>query len=351
MTTPEVRPNIAQMQGYVPGEQPHDVELWTKLNTNENPYPPSPRCADVLKHIDISMLHLYPNPTSDGVRDVIAKTFGFERDQVVVGNGSDDILNMAIRIFCDSADELAMVTPSYSLYASLAEIQGATMRQIPLTSDFGLPADFMERIQGTKLLMIPSPNAPTSTIFPLETLEKIIETFQGAVLIDEAYVDFAQFNALSFVNKYKNVIVSRTLSKSYALAGLRVGFALSTPEIIASFMKVKDSYNVNYLSQELAKVAIEDQDYLREISAKIVAERERATQELTAMGFKVLPSHTNFLFAMPPNEDGKSIYEALKSQKILVRFFAGEVTGKFVRITIGTPAQMDKLYTALRKAL
>lgn len=345
---PEVRKDLAAMRGYAPGEQPKDIDAWIKLNTNENAYPPSPKCAEALKTFDINKLHLYPNPTADNLRDCIARKFGVTRDHVIVGNGSDDILSISMRVFCNRDDEMCMVTPSYSLYSVLAQLQGAHCRQIQLNADFTLPANIQEQLQGVKLIMIPCPNAPTGLAFPHVALEKIIQSFSGAVLIDEAYVDFAEENAIALFKKYSNVIISRTLSKSYALAGLRVGYALADPEIIQTYMKMKDSYNVGMLPQAIAQAAIEDEAYLQDVCKKIVTQRKITHAFLESLNFNVIPSQTNFLFASPPDGDGKGLYEFLKSHKILVRFFPGESTAPYVRITIGTPEQMAIFNNALK---
>lgn len=346
---PKIRPEIAAMSGYAPGEQPADIEQWLKLNTNENPYPPSPKCAEVLKTLDAARLRLYPNPTADGLRAAIAKRFGVGMENVIAGNGSDDILNLAVRVFVGAGEELVMVTPSYSLYPVLAEIQGAGCRQVALNPDFTLPDNLAEQLGNCKLVMIPSPNAPTGLPFPLTALRAVCKAFDGAVLIDEAYADFADENAVALLKDCPNVIISRTMSKSYALAGLRVGFALASEALIAEMMKVKDSYNVGLLPQLIATAAIEDEVYLAKTVALIRAERAELAQFLAGIGFTVIPSASNFIFAAPPDRNGLRCYEALKAEKILVRYFKGTITGEYVRITIGTAEEMKRLSAALTK--
>lgn len=345
----KIRPEVAAMSGYAPGEQPADIESWIKLNTNENPYPPSPRCHEAAQSFAFDRLRRYPNATADELRDAIADLFMVTREQVIAGNGSDDILNLTMRLFVGSGESMAMVTPSYSLYASLAEIQGAACRKIQLNPDFSLPDNFAEEVKMCRLLMIPNPNAPTGLPFPIASLKQICDTFSGAVLIDEAYADFADDSAIQLLKSCPNVIISRTMSKSYALAGLRVGFAIASPEIISELMKVKDSYNLGHLPQVIAAAAIKDQDYLRKTVAAIRTERTNLSAVLKDLNFEVVPSATNFIFAAPPDRDGKRCYETLKSHKILVRWFAGPVTGQYVRITIGTPAEMETLIRHLKE--
>lgn len=344
----KIRVPIAAMNGYVPGEQPADLSSWIKLNTNENPYPPSPKCAEVLRSLDTAQLRLYPNPTADLLRKTIAERFRVSMDQVVTGNGSDDILNLAVRVFCDRDNAMAVATPSYSLYPALAQIQETSCRAIRLNADFSLPADFVAQLEGTNLLMIPSPNAPTGLPFPLEALRKICCCYSGAVLVDEAYADFSDGNAIDLLREFPNVIISRTFSKSYALAGLRVGFAIASPAVIAEFMKVKDSYNLGLIPLLMAVAAMSDETYLQKTVALIRGERDRLSAALTALGYQVIPSEANFIFASPPDRDGLRVYEALKQRKILIRYFKGDVTGQYVRITIGTPEQMTVLIEALR---
>lgn len=343
-----VRENILNMQGYAPGEQPQDIEKWIKLNTNENAYAPSPKCLETLKNFSLDALRRYPNPTADHLRDTIGERLGFERHEILVGNGSDDILNIVMRTYANTQDEVAMVVPSYSLYNVLAEIQGVKCRTIALQSDFTLPNDFVGQMQGIKLLFIPSPNAPTGLPFPKETLRQIVKAVDAMVLIDEAYVDFAKENALDFVKTLPNVLISRTFSKSYALAGLRVGFVISQRINIEQLFKVKDSYNVGALPQAIAQAAMEDQPYLVATVKKIVDERERVNAELQKLGFTTIPSATNFIFTRPPDGDGKRCYDYLKKCYILVRYFPSPQTSSYIRITIGTPTQMNTLLTALK---
>lgn len=341
------RENIDAMEGYTPGEQPQRVGGWIKLNTNENPYPPSPAVRKVLRDTDPATLRLYPDPLCCELRKTVADLYGFEEDNVIIGNGSDDILTIAVRCFVPENGLIASPEPSYSLYPILANIQGAGCLEIPLNDDFTLPANFAASREAS-LILIPRPNAPTGTAFDIEKMKDLCCEFRGIVLIDEAYADFADSNCIDFVNEFPNVIISRTLSKSYSLAGIRLGFAIASKEIIAGMMKVKDSYNVNTLTQKIALAALRDQEYFEKNVAKICEVRKYLSDNLKELGFNVIDSQTNFVFASPPDENGEKLYLELKEKGILVRWFAGPTTGKFVRITVGTQEEIEKLIEALQ---
>lgn len=336
------RPAIAAMSGYTPGEQPK-VRNLIKLNTNENPYPPAPGVRDTLAAMDYSQLRLYPEPTCDSLRDVIGDLLNIDRDRIIVANGSDDLLTIAVRCFCDLERKLACPMPTYSLYPVLAELQGTSCLTVPLDDNFDLPPDFADRVKTANLLIFARPNAPTGTTFPKAVIEETCAAFNGIVLIDEAYADFASDNCLDLARKYPNVIVSRTMSKSYSMAGARLGYAVAHPEIIAGMMKMKDSYNVNMVTQKIAMAAFRDQAYLRQTVMAVIATRDRLTATLRRFGFRVLPSEANFVFAEPPDRDGKGYFEKLRKANIIVRYFPGPRTGSYVRITIGTDQEIDRL--------
>lgn len=341
------RKAISAMTGYTPGEQPKIADL-IKLNTNENPYPPSPDIVEKLRAFPVEKLRRYPDPTASKLRALIAEEWGAQVDNVICGNGSDDILTMIFRAFTDVDLPMAMLFPSYSLYRELAAMQNAQVILISLAGkDFALPDDLLAQAEKANLLMLTRPNAPTGTSFPLETVENICRKFNGIVAIDEAYADFASDNAVSLALKYDNVIVLRTFSKSYSLAGLRLGYAIAAPKIIEGLMKLKDSYNVDMLTQMIGEIAFADQKYMRENCRKVVAERIRLTAALKKIGFYVVPSEANFLFVMPPDGDGRKAFEYLRGNAIVVRYFAGEVTGKYLRITVGLPEENDRLIAAL----
>ncbi|OGV36227.1 MAG: histidinol-phosphate transaminase [Lentisphaerae bacterium GWF2_45_14] len=336
------RPEIDEMEGYVPGEQPKGM-TFIKLNTNENPYPPSPEVEKLLKSCDFARLRLYPDPLCTELREAAAELYGVRGENIIIGNGSDDILTIAIRSFTSDKKPLGCMTPTYSLYKVLARIQGAECKEVKLNGDFSLPENLLEQASGTGLFIFARPNAPTGNSFPIELIEKFCAGFDGAVMIDEAYADFARENCLGLVGKYPNVIICRTLSKSYSLAGARLGLAVASPEIIAGMMKVKDSYNVNMLTQKIAAAAIRDQAYFTEITGKIKKTRKRLNEELRKLSFAATESETNFLFVSPPDGDGEKYYEYLRKSLILVRYFPGDMTGHCVRITVGTDDETDKL--------
>jgi len=341
------RENIEEMQGYTPGEQPQRIGGWVKLNTNENPYPPSPTIDDLLRNSNPADLRLYPDPICSEIRKTVAELHGFTENNVLVGNGSDDILTIVVRSFVAENGLIASPEPSYSLYPVLAAIQGARYSGIPLNSDFSLPANFAKRAEGASLIVIPRPNAPTGTAFELSKMQQICRDFPGIVLIDEAYADFADDNCIDFVKEFPNVIISRTLSKSYSLAGIRLGYIIASEEIINGMMKVKDSYNVNTLTQKIAVAALRDQKYLKHNIAKICEVRKYLAEALRARNFKVIDSQSNFIFAAPPDENGEKLYNKLKNEGILVRWFHGKETEKYIRITIGTKNEIDQLINSL----
>lgn len=342
------RKDIDGMDGYAPGEQLNIPEL-IKLNTNENPFPPCPGVFQALSSVDPERLRLYPNPTSDPVRDEIAQMFGLTRDHVIACNGSDDTLSIAVRCFSSADLPVACLRPSYTLYPTLAALHGAPVRYIDLTDDFGLPDDILKQLEGTNLFLIARPNAPTGNSFPRALMEKICASYKGMVLIDEAYADFASDNCADFVTRFPNAIVSRTFSKSRSLAGLRFGFALAHPRTIAGMMKMKDSYNVSYLTQTLAVAALRDREYFEECVEKIRLAREMLRTGLLKLGFEVVPSETNFLFAAPPDGDGERCFRELRARNILVRYFPYPRTKRFVRISIGTSVQIVKVWSELSK--
>ena len=342
------RPEIDALAGYTPGEQPKMAGL-VKLNTNENPYPPSPRVREAVANFAAQSLRLYPDPTADALRDAIAGRFGCRRENVICGNGSDDLLTMIFRAFTDPRRPMAMPDPAYSLYPVLAAMQGAESRLIPLAEDFSLPADFLERAKGANLIAFPRPNAPTGVSFPRDTMEAICREFDGIVLIDEAYADFADDNCLDFALRFDNVIVMRTFSKSYSLAGLRLGYAVSSPAIVDGLMKLKDSYNTDRLSQTIALAAFEDREYLAECTAKVRATRARLTAALRELGFRVLESQANFVFAAPPGGDGRPYFDYLRRNAVIVRYFPAPRTRAFTRITIGTDSEIDRLLALTRE--
>ena len=343
-----LRTNIANMNGYIPGFQPRDGERWIKLNTNENPYPPSPRVREaILLELgdEGASLRQYPDPPSQAGRDAAAQLYGFDPSWVIMANGSDELLNNLIRAFVGEGEELAFVNPSYSYYATLAEIQGAKVRTFALDENWRL-ADFPERYNG-KLFFLTSPNAPLGFAFPLDDIEELAGRCDGMLVVDEAYADFAEQNALELVKRCDNVVVTRTLSKSYALAGMRLGLAVARPEVIAALDKIRDHYNLDRLAQVAAVAALSDQDYFRERIAEVVATRDWFSAELRKRRYTVIPSQGNYVFAIPSDRDGRRVFEALQERRILVRFFSDSLLAHWLRISIGTRAEMEATLAAL----
>ena len=345
-----LRPDIAAMAGYVPGFQPPDSERWIKLNTNENPYPPSPRVREaILAELggDGENLRKYPDPGSRAMRLAAADLYGFPGDWVITANGSDELLNNLIRACTGQGEEIGYVHPSYSYYATLAEIQGATVRTFGLGKNFHI-VDFPTSYQG-RLFFLTTPNAPLGFAFPLDYIDELARRCQGVLVIDEAYVDFAEFSALELVKKYENVVVTRTFSKSYSLAGMRLGLAVARPELIVALDKIRDHYHLDRLALVAATAALDDQDYLQANVTRIRATRACFVSGLQELGYAVIPSQANFVFASPPDSNGKRVYDALHARKILVRYFSDPVLAHGMRITIGTDTEMEATLAALRE--
>ena len=345
-----LRKNIEAMAGYTPGEQPGEGERVVKLNTNENPYPPSPQVLRALGDLPAERLRRYPDPMANKVRDIVAGMFGVRRDQVLCGNGSDELLTLITRALVGEGEAIAYPTPTYSLYPVLAEIQAARAVEIPTRDDFSLPLDVLAEVKA-RALIICNPNAPTGVFTPVDAIGRLAERFPGVVVVDEAYVDFASDHAMRLAVARPNVLVLRTLSKSYSLAGLRLGYAVGPAELIKGLEKVKDSYNVDAVSIELAAAALQDQAWMRANVEKVCSERARLVPRLAAIGFAVTPSEANFILARVPDGDGRRWYESLKARGILVRWWNLPRLADKLRITVGTPDQNDSLLSALRDML
>ena len=337
--------NVQAMTAYTPGEQPKDPGI-IKLNTNENPYPPSPKVADALRAFDYARLRLYPDPVFTALRQRLASIHGCATEQVFIGNGSDEVLALCTRAFIENDGSAGYFMPSYSLYPVLADIRGAEQRPVALGPDF---AWRMPEGYGASLFLMTNPNAPTSLLHDKATVAAFCRQFRGVVVIDEAYGDFADETCmdLAVAAGNTNTLVMRTLSKSYSLAGLRFGYAVGPAELIGALYKIKDSYNMDMLAQIVALAAFDDLPHMRENVRKIRATRARLTDSLRQRGWTVCDSQTNFLFARPPDGDAARVFETLKAAKIYVRYFPGPETGEHLRITIGTDAQTDALLAAL----
>jgi len=335
--------HVRDMQGYVPGEQPKIAGL-IKLNTNENPYPPSPRVVQVLKDVGESALRLYPDPVCTELRKQIADQHACRPEQVFVGNGSDEVLALCTRAFVEDDGEIGYFDPTYSLYPILAEIRHVAVKPVELTTEFEwqMPSDYT-----ASFFYLTNPNAPTGMVFPKEKIKQFCETFGGVVLIDEAYADFAGWNCIDLALSIPHVMVSRSFSKSYSLAGVRAGYAVGHPDLIAALFKLKDSYNVNALTQRMALAAFSDQDHMRKNVERVVETREHVAHELRKMGHHVYPSSTNFLWIKPAGISSSDLFRHLRERNVLTRYFPGEKTGHCLRITIGTVEQMDSFLAAL----
>jgi histidinol-phosphate aminotransferase len=337
-------PHIARMAGYVPGEQPREGGF-TKLNTNENPYPPSPRVAAAIARALDGRLRLYPDPVGTAFRRAAAALHGVEPDMVLVGNGSDDLLTILTRAFAGLGDAVAYPSPSYILYRTLAELQDARPVEVPFRPDWTLDPDRFAQ-PGARLAFLANPNSPSGTALPAAEVGTLARRLGCPLVVDEAYVDFADGDCVSLVAEHPNVIVTRTLSKGYGLAGLRLGYLVARPEVVAGLIKVKDSYNCDTLSLAGGVAAIEDQAYLAETRGKIRATRRRLTEAMRSMGYPVPDSQANFVWC--PGGPAAAVYEALKARQILVRLmrYPGHPAG--LRITVGTDEEIDRLLDALR---
>ena len=372
-----IRPLVRELHPYVYGEQPK-IKGLIKLNTNENPYPPSPKVLAAVKAAVDGRLRLYPNPTAERLREKLAKLHCCHTDNIIVGNGSDELLALATRAFVEPANVLPAsrrkiklhselparcrqhvvqyFAPSYSLYPVLADIHGAARNAVPLKSDFSLPG-----LAGLKrgrvwsfraaLTFVTTPNAPSGRGYPTRELDALCKAQRGVVVLDEAYVDFAGENALKLALKYPHVLVARTFSKAYSLCFQRVGYFVGHRDLIAALHKIRDSYNVNGLGQIAAEATLDDLPYYRANFKKIIATREWLSRELTKLGFRVLPSRTNFILAGPPRFSAPAWLQSLRVQKVLVRWFGRPEVKDYLRITIGTASEAEALVNAVRKIL
>lgn len=329
------RKAVQSMQPYVPGEQPQHGKF-LKLNTNENPYPPPPSVIQAISEAASGKLERYPDPLGTAFRMQAADVLGVEPDWILCGNGSDDILTIVTRGLVGEGDRLRLPYPSYILYRTLAQLQGAAWEEVHFRSDFTLDHDFAAGDERLKLVFLPNPNSPSGTLLTQDEIAALADRLPCPLLVDEAYVDFADTNCIELVKQNPKVMVSRTLSKSYALAGLRFGFLVAQPAMIRMFRKVKDSYNCDSLSLAGATAAISNQKWLAENRAKIIATRTWMTDKLRALGFTVTDSHANFVWCTTTTHSAQRLYEGLKAQKVLVRYMNYQGWGDGLRISVGT---------------
>ena len=335
---------VKELAPYVPGEQPQ-TQGWVKLNTNENPYPASPKIAESIQE-QIDLLRLYPEPTSQALRSAIAQQFDLSSDQVIIGNGSDNILDMITRSFV-GLGQAGHTVPSYSLYPVVVALSGGDLLNIPFEESMELPVDAIAKTPAS-VFFLTNPNAPTGVCFSLESIEAVLKKIKGILVVDEAYIDFGGQSAIPLLQSYDNLIVVQTFSKSYSLAGLRVGYALASPKIIQVLDRVRDAYNVDRIAQSIAQVALEDRSHFEANCEKIIQTRSQSEAFLKSLDWFTYPSSANFLFTQPKDAQGAtgpevalSLFEYLKSKHILVRYFGSHpLTCSFLRVSIGTDNQM-----------
>jgi len=341
------RPVIAAMTGYVPGEQPKPGTQIIKLNTNENPYPPSPKAMEVLRHLDSEWLRRYPDPFAREFCQAVSEALEVPSDWVIVGNGSDDVLNVLVRACAEGRDrKVVYPVPTYVLYRTLSAMQPAEVVEIAYPVDFKLPIAELIAANGA-ITFIASPNSPSGHSVPLEDLRQLASQVSGVLVIDEAYVDFAEYSALPLVQEFENVIVLRTLSKGYSLAGLRLGFGIANPKILSGLFKVKDSYNIDAIATLVGAAAMRDQAYKNACVQKVKVSRAELTKDLQKLGFTVRDSQANFLLATPKITRAEYLYTALKEQGILVRYFNQLGLSEKLRLTVGNDQQNQALIMAL----
>ena len=334
---------------YIPGEQPPDGEGWIKLNTNESPVAPAPEVLEAIKAAAGDSLRLYPSPSGAPARSAIAKHFGLEVSQVTLGNGGDELIEMCFRAFAGAGDHVAYPTPTYQLLDPLCVLHEAVAAKYPMDETWALPEDLAR--DPAPLKFIVNPNSPTGTWADKDAVENVVALSSGVVALDEAYVDFAPASRVDLLASHPNLLILRTFSKSYALAGMRIGFALGHPDLIAGLDLVKDSYNVDRLALVAAAAAIAADGHHRELVNKVVSERGWLAEQLARLGFEASPSAANFVFVKPPYGSAASVYDALRERKILIRHYDREPIAGWFRITVGTREQHERLIETLKEIL
>lgn len=337
---------VHQLNPYVPGEQPQDKQ-YIKLNTNENPYPPSPNVLKAIQHTQTDAIKRYPDPEATELRQTLADYHHVKPNNVFLGNGSDEVLAHAFHAFFQDK-ELAYPDICYSFYPVYSQLYKVNVETIPLDDDFCInPADYADIDKG---IIFPNPNAPTSRYLDLDAIETMVENSQHIVIVDEAYIDFGDKSAIELIHKYDNILVIQTFSKSRSLAGLRLGYAIGHVDLIDGLNRVKDSFNsypIDSITQACGIASIEDDDYFQHITQKIIQTRAETTQAFEKLGFTVLPSQANFIMAKHAQHDAEPLYLSLKDKGILVRYFNKPRIGDYLRITIGTDTDMQILNETL----
>lgn len=337
---------LKDVEGYIPGEQPKNPTV-IKLNTNENPYPPSPAVDAALKEINGTALRKYPDPMASAFRRACARQYGYaDESWVIAGNGMDEVLAMAIRTFVDPGDTILMPYPTYTLYETLARLHGAVPQALELDEHFQLTEEFYTA--SGRMFFLPCPNAPSGVQHPKAAVERLCECFNGIIFLDEAYVDFADESYMDLPQRFENVIVGRTFSKSFSLAGMRIGIGVAQPALIREFLKTKDSYNMNAVSQVVGLAAIQDYAYMQDTARRVRQTRARLTQALRERGFHIPDSQANFVLAQwTGTPSAKEIFQELKKQDIYVRYFDAPRLDNALRITVGTDQEIDRLLDAI----
>lgn len=339
--------NTKKLKPYLPGEQPDPNAKVIKLNTNENPYPPSEEAVRAMTEFNADKLRLYPNPNADSLRNSLAEYHAAAVDEIVCGNGSDEILDNIFQAFVEKGKRLVFTDPTYTVYESLALKYGYDFEIVDCLDDFSIP---LERIPNAEdvIFFLANPNAQTGLMISSGKIEAFLKDFSGLLIVDEAYTDFAEDNCAHLTKKYSNVIITRTFSKSFSLCGIRLGYSLACQELSSALMRVKDSYNINALSQSIGKAAVESYGYTFENVKRIIESRESMKTALKGLGFLCTDSKANFILAKAPGGNAEALYLALKERGIFVRFFKTDKLKEYLRISIGTPEENDELLTALR---
>ena len=349
------RKNIERTFGYVPGYQPKEADV-VKLNTNENPYPPSPLVLKAIAEIKPEQLRRYPDPLAETFREAAAQVHGVKPGNILCTNGGDELLSMAVRAFCDESRPVAYPVPTYSLYPVLAVLQNCRAIEIPFNKDFSLP----EKLEKTNaaLTIICNPNAPSGSFISSQIIASLAKKLsrqdalrQGVLLVDEAYIDFAEDNCIKLLGEFDNLIILRSLSKGYSLAGLRFGFAIADEGLISGLLKLKDSYNVDAIAIAAATAAIKDQSYFKQNVEKIKKDRQKLIENLRNLGFIVPDSSSNFVLAKSTKKGADFIYEKLIHRNIYVRYWKQTGLENKLRISVGTAKQNNKLISALKEIL
>jgi histidinol-phosphate aminotransferase len=342
------RDNIEKIKGYEPGFQPKSVDI-IKLNTNENPYLPSPQAVEALGRINVEQLRRYPDPVGTTFREAAAEIHGVSPENIMCCNGGDELLTIAFRAFCDENRPVAYPVPTYSLYPVLASLQNCKALEVPFDHEFNLPVELVKT--NAALTIVCNPNAPSGSFVSVGEMASLADELSGVLLIDEAYVDFADENCAGLVKDFDNVIILRSMSKGYGLAGLRFGYAIAPADLISGLMKVKDSYNVDAVAIAVATAAIKDQEYFRQTTGKVKKARDLLTEQLCALKFEVPRSYSNFVLAETKHCQAREIYDKLVQRNIYVRYFDLPGLENKLRITVGTEEQNDRVILALKEII